>query len=123
MALSPYSMQYLNQIGGLLTFVEISDSGSANAYKLVPVSHWHNGQQFPHDVINDLKSQDFSRLTEQGLEYYLVPESTTNAHGTVSAYVQVAQEAVPASRPRAAEPPPAVQKYLKSESRKIKRLG
>lgn len=120
MTLSAHSMQYLNQQGGLLTFVEIDDSGVANAYKLVPVTCWHNSQKFPHDIEKDIRNEGFRRVTKEGLEYFLVPETTTNAQGRVAQY---AIGEPPPPTIHNAKAPPAAEKYLKAEKRKITRLG
>ena len=124
MTLSAHSMQYLNQQGGMLTHVEIEDNGQARAYKLVPTTHWHNGNKFPYEVEKDLRRESFRETTIQGLNYYLVPESTTNAVGRVTPYARpVPDDTIPTQQVRNAEPPAAVKKYLKAEDRKIRRLG
>jgi len=107
--LSANSMQYLNQLGGLLTFVDIEDTGRAVAYKMVPCSHWHQSNQFPHEVQKELRAQTFRTTKVEGLEYYLIPETTTNAVGTVTQYVQPEPSPVPVDT----KAPPAAAKYLK----------
>ena len=111
--LTAHSMQYLNQLGGLNTHVDISDNGVAKAYKLVPCSHYHNGNAFPHDIVMDLQKESHKTTTIEGLQYYLIPETTINAEGTVTQYVQPE----PAPNLVTTEAPPAAAKYLKRERR------
>ena len=111
--LSASTMQYLNQLGGLVTFVDIEDTGRAVAYKLVPCTHYHDHKKFPHEVERELRAESFRTTVIEGLEYYLVPETTTNAVGTVAQYVQPDRPTQEVSM----KPPPAQVKYIKRDSK------
>lgn len=91
MALSPQTYQYISQLG--VQRVVDASTGPAgpsgvSASLLVPTGGWHNGQRFPHAVEEDLKAAKLSKTTVEGVEYFLVPEVSSNLPGRLSHYAQ-----------------------------------
>jgi len=90
--ISPKSYQHLTQLG-LSRLIDAS-AGPAGprgvvAFHLVPTGGYHNGQRLPHDVHEDLKAQSYDTRTIEGVEYYLIPEVSTNLPGQLSHYAQL----------------------------------
>lgn len=91
MALTAQTVQFLSQQG--LTREVDASSGpegpkGVTAYWLVPTSGWINGQRFPHPVEVDFAKQSFDKVTFEGVEYYRVPESSSNLPGLLGHYAQ-----------------------------------
>lgn len=102
MALSAQTYQYVNQLG----LTRLIDAGSGpdgphgvTSYWLAPVGEWHNGQRIPHTVFEDLGSQNFDKTTVEGVEYYLVPEESSNLPGRLAHYAQLTGHAELANPP------------------------
>lgn len=91
-SLSPQTYQFINQIN-TLRYIDVTTgpegAHGVTSYWLVPTGHWHNGQRFSHDVVEDLAAQDFKKTSVEGVEYYLVPEESTNLPGRLSHYAQL----------------------------------
>lgn len=89
--LDPKTYQHLTQMG-VSRLIDASGGRpgphSVVAYHLVPANGYHNGQRLPHDVHEDLKAQSYETRTIEGIEYYLIPEVSTNLPGTLSHYAQ-----------------------------------
>ena len=121
MALSAQTALFLSQLGQILTLIENTSEGAV-AYKLIPASFYHNGQEFPYEVREELKASGLRRVKEEGLEYYLVPEkSASNSNGKLSHYAQqtpglpatyAQPEEAPAIQPDASETPEVVKRYV-----------
>lgn len=92
MALTPQTYQFINQLG-VLRLVDPSNGPdgphSTQAFWLVPAGGWHNGQRFPHDVVEDLNAQNYEKTEVEGLQYFLVPEESSNLPGRLSHYAQL----------------------------------
>lgn len=58
------------------------------SYWLIPANGYVNGQRLPHAVAEDLKNAGFTTYTQEGVEYYLVPEASSNTPGRLSHYAQ-----------------------------------
>lgn len=97
-AISPQTDQYLNQIS-TLRYIDASTGPDGPqgvvSYWLVPANGYNNytGERFPHNVAEDLANQDHKKTTLDGVEYYLVPEVSTNTPGRLSHYAQLTGEA------------------------------
>lgn len=92
MALTPQTVQFITQLG-LLTFVDPSQGPKGPhgtvAYKLVPKNCWYNSHPFPHEVSVELKAEGFSTFTNEGVDYWMVPDTaSTNLPGKLSHYAQ-----------------------------------
>lgn len=91
MALEPNTYRYIGQLG-LLRQVDVSTgpegAQGVTACWLVPVSGYHNSERFPHVVSEDLKKQNYDKATLEGVEYYKVPEESSNLPGLLSHYAQ-----------------------------------
>lgn len=91
MALSPATAQYISQLG-LITYVDPSGGPAGPqgtvAFKLVPTGGWHQGQRFPHVVETELKGSGFKKTKVEGVEYFLVPDESSNTPGLLSHYAQ-----------------------------------
>lgn len=89
--ISPKSYQHLTQLG-LQRLIDASTGPEGplgvTSYHLVPTNGYHNGQRLPHDVHEDLKAQDYERRDLEGVEYFLIPEVSTNLPGLLSHYAQ-----------------------------------
>lgn len=97
MALTAQTAQFITQLG-LLTLVDPSQGPKGPegtvAYKLVPTNCWYNSQPFPREVQNELKATGYDTFTNEGVEYWLVPDETsTNLPGTLSHYAQTTSAA------------------------------
>lgn len=92
MALYPESYQYISQLG-VMRLIDATTGPDGplgvTAYWLVPSGGWNNGQRFPHDVQADLEDQGFETRTFEGIEYFLVPEESSNLPGRLSHYAQL----------------------------------
>lgn len=89
MALSANVYQWISQ-QGLLRFIDASSgpAGPTNvlSFWLVPALGYINGQRVPHDHQVELEAQGFDKTVVEGLEYFLVPEESTNLPGLLSHY-------------------------------------
>jgi len=92
MALSPSTYQFVTQLGPL-RYIDASTGPDGphgvTSYWLVPSGGWHNGQRFPHTVQQELEGEKFNKETIEGVEYFLIPESSTNTPGRLSHYAQL----------------------------------
>lgn len=92
MAISPQTNQYLTQ-RNLLRLVDVGAGPDGpqgvTSHWLVPTNGYHQGHRLPHEVAEDLNGQDFKKTTHEGLEYYLVPEVSSNTPGRLSHYAQL----------------------------------
>jgi hypothetical protein len=90
--LSPQTYQFVNQLG-VTRYIDASTGPDGphgvTSYWLVPSGGYHNGTRFPHDVVEDLKGQSYDTRTIEGVEYYLVPEESSNLPGRLSHYAQL----------------------------------
>jgi len=90
--LSPNSVRYIGQLG---TLREVDASSGpegpagVTAYWLVPTSGYHNGERFPHEVSEELKDGSYDKTTVDGVEFYKVPEESSNLPGRLSHYAQL----------------------------------
>lgn len=92
MAINPVTYQFISQLG-VLRLIDASTGpegphGVTSSW-LVPASGWHNGQRFPHDVQVDLEGAGLEKTTVEGLEYFLIPEESSNLPGRLSHYAQL----------------------------------
>lgn len=91
MALSAQSYQFISQLG-VCRLIDASTGPEGphgvTSSLLVPANGWHNGHRFPHDVQVDLEAQGFDKTVQEGIEYFLVPEESTNLPGRLSHYAQ-----------------------------------
>lgn len=89
--ISPKSYQHLTQLG-LQRLIDASTGPEGprgvTSYHLVPTNGYHNGQRLPHDVHEDLKAQDYEKRDLDGVEFFLIPEVSTNLPGLLSHYAQ-----------------------------------
>jgi len=90
--LTPKSYQHITQLG-LQRLIDASAGPDGPhgvvSYHLIPTGGYHNGQRLPHDVHEDLKDQGYDTRTLDGVEYYLIPEVSTNVPGRLSHYAQL----------------------------------
>ena len=91
MALSAGAMQYIGQLG-VQRLVDASTGPAGphgvTAHWLVPAGGWHNSQRFPHEFQEELEGEKFEKTSIEGIEYFLVPEVSTNLPGRLSHYAQ-----------------------------------
>lgn len=91
MALLPESYQYLSQMG-VQRLIDASTgpegSRGVTAHWLVPTGEWHNGQRLQFNFVEDLKKQKFDKTMVEGVEYFLVPEESSNLPGRIAHYAQ-----------------------------------
>lgn len=91
MALTAASYQYLSQLG-VQRLINTGDGpagpNGVTSNWLVPAGGWSNGQRFPHEFQTDLEDQSFDKVTIEGVEYFLVPETSTNLPGRIAHYAQ-----------------------------------
>lgn len=91
MALSPNSVRYIGQLGFLRHVDATTGPDGAQGTTsnwLVPTSGYHNTERFPHSVAEELKGENFEKVTLEGVEYYKVPEESSNLPGLLSHYAQ-----------------------------------
>lgn len=91
MALESNTYRYIGQVGfQRLIDVRTGPDGAQGTTSswLVPTSGYVNGERFPHDVSEDLKGQSYDKVTQEGVEYYKVPEESSNTPGLLSHYAQ-----------------------------------
>lgn len=86
-ALEPSTYQYINQLG-LTRQISATSPSSVESHWLVPANGWHNSQRLPYVVAEDLKAQGYEKTVVEGIEYYKVPEESTNLPGLLSHYAQ-----------------------------------
>lgn len=96
MSLTARTAQFITQLGGL-TFVDPSTGpkgpSGTTVYKLVPTSCWSTGSPFPREVQAELKSAGFKTFTNEGIEYWMVPDETsTNVPGDISYYARTTSQ-------------------------------
>lgn len=87
MALSANTYQYIRQLG-LTREISADRADSVVSNWLVPANGWHNSQRLPHAVAEDLANASFEKTVVEGIEYYKVPEESTNLPGLLSHYAQ-----------------------------------
>lgn len=92
MALPASTYQFLNQ----QAFLRLVDPSAGPdgphgtvAFWLVPTGGYFAGQRAPHQVTEDLKAESYDTQVIEGVEYYLVPEESTNLPGRLSHYAQL----------------------------------
>lgn len=92
MAISPNTNLYISQLG-LLREIDASTGPEGphgvTAYWLVPTNGYHNGERFPHEVSEELKDANYDTDVYDGIEYYKVPEESSNLPGRLSHYAQL----------------------------------
>lgn len=89
--LSAQTVQYLSGFPFIREIDPSSGPSGPNgvtSYWLVPTSGWSGDVRFPYDVSEDLKSQSYNKVTVDGIEYYRVPEESSNLPGRLSEYAQ-----------------------------------
>lgn len=90
--LSTATYQHLSQIGTLRLIDASAGPEGPNgvvSYLLVGANGWHNGSRLPHEVAEDLGNAGFNKQTVEGIEYFLVPEVSSNLPGRLSHYAQL----------------------------------
>lgn len=89
--INPQTNQYLTQLN-TLRYIDVSSGPNGaqgvTSYWLIPTNGYHHGVRMPHEVVEDLAAQDHKKTTHEGLEYYLVPEESSNVPGILSHYAQ-----------------------------------
>lgn len=92
MALSPNTYRYIGQLG-LLREVDASTGpegpGGVTAHWLVPTNGYCNGERFPFSVSEELAAANFDKTEVDGVEYFKVPEESSNLPGRLSHYAQL----------------------------------
>lgn len=91
MALSAGSNQFISQLGvQRLVDASAGPEGPQGvvAYWLVPAGGYHNGQRFPHAFAEELEGEKFEKVSMEGVEYFLVPEESSNLPGRIAHYAQ-----------------------------------
>lgn len=92
MALEPTTYQFITNLG-VTRLIDASTGPDGpqgvTAYFLVPANGWYNGHRFPHDVEEDLGNAKLEKATFEGLDYYLIPEESSNLPGRLSHYAQL----------------------------------
>lgn len=90
-SISSATYQFLNQ-QPLLRFVDASHGPDGpqgtQSFWLVPTNGYFNGQRAPHTVKVELDAGGYDKTTLEGIEYFLVPEESTNTPGLLSHYAQ-----------------------------------
>lgn len=91
MAITSQTYQFLNQ-QNLTRLIDVSGDVEGPkgtvSYWLVPSNGYINGQRVPHAADTELQDAGFDKTTVEGLEYYLVPEESSNTPGLLSHYAQ-----------------------------------
>lgn len=91
MALTPVTYQFISQ-QGLNRLIDASTGPSGptgvSSFWLVPANGYINTQRIPHDINEDLAGAGFEKTTVEGLDYFLVPEESSNLPGLLSHYAQ-----------------------------------
>lgn len=92
MALNSVSYQFLSQ-QGLTRLIDASTGpegpSGVTSHWLVPANGYVAAQRVPHDVQTDLEDQSYEKTTVEGVEYFLVPEESSNLPGRLSHYAQL----------------------------------
>lgn len=92
MALSTSTVQWISQLG-CMRLVDPSTGPEGphgvTSHWLVPAGGWHNGNRFPHAIEEELKAAKLEKTTQEGVEYYLVEEVSSNLPGRLSHYAQL----------------------------------
>lgn len=88
MALSSNTYQFIQQLGATKLIDASAGVNGVVAFALVGANGWHNGQRLPHDIEVDLSSQKYDKQVIEGIEYYLVPEVSSNLPGRLAVYAQ-----------------------------------
>lgn len=89
--LSSATYQYISQLGATrLIDVSAGPEGpnGVTSSLLIGANGWHNGARLPHEVVEDLDGAAFNKQTVEGIEYFLVPEVSSNLPGRLSEYAQ-----------------------------------
>lgn len=91
MALSAQTYQFLTQ-QGLLRLIDTT-SGPADgrqtvSYWLVPSNGFFNQQRAPYSVSTEITNEGFDKQEIDGVEYFLIPEESSNLPGLLSHYAQ-----------------------------------
>lgn len=92
MALRPETYQFISQLGLIREIDATTGPAGPNgvtAYWLVPTNGWFNGSRFSNDVETDLSDGKFDKTSLEGLEYYRIPEESSNLPGRLSHYAQL----------------------------------
>lgn len=91
-SLTPNTYRYIGQLG-LLRKIDASTGPEGphgvTSYWLVPSNGYHGSERFSNEVVEDLDNGKFDKASVEGIEYYLVPEESSNLPGRLSHYAQL----------------------------------